>query len=43
MGREFWRTIRVAIEKDNWTARLVVVLLAAGAAALGSCAIVTAR
>ncbi|MGW6911865.1 hypothetical protein [Streptomyces sp. NPDC054940] len=43
MGREFWRTIRVAIEKDNWTARLVVVLLTAGAAALGTCAIVTAR
>ncbi|MGM0349547.1 MULTISPECIES: hypothetical protein [unclassified Streptomyces] len=27
MGREFWRTIRTAIEKDNWTARLVVVFL----------------
>ncbi|MFF4716864.1 hypothetical protein ACFY2V_36540 [Streptomyces eurythermus] len=32
MGREFWRTIRMAIEKDNWTARLVVVFLAAGVA-----------
>lgn len=42
MGREFWRTIRVAIEKDNWTARLVVVLLMAGAAALGICTIVAA-
>ncbi|MEV8351705.1 hypothetical protein ACFVTT_10725 [Streptomyces niveus] len=32
MGREFWRTIRLAIEKDNWTARLVVLLCVAGAA-----------
>lgn len=43
MGREFWRTIRIAIEKDNWTARLVVVLLMEGAAVLGACTIVTAR
>ncbi|CAM5232648.1 hypothetical protein STENM223S_09443 [Streptomyces tendae] len=27
MGREFWRTIRLAIEKDTWTARLVVLLI----------------
>ncbi|MFI9780818.1 hypothetical protein ACIHCV_40255 [Streptomyces sp. NPDC051956] len=31
MGREFWRTIRLAIEKDNWTARLVVLLCITGA------------
>lgn len=30
MGREFWRTVRMAIEKDNWTARLFVVCLAMG-------------
>jgi hypothetical protein len=35
MGREFWRTMRLAIERDNWTARLVVVLLVAGAALCG--------
>lgn len=40
MGREFWRTIRVAIEQDNWTARLVVILLMAVAAVLGVHAIV---
>ncbi|WP_279616759.1 hypothetical protein [Streptomyces curacoi] len=43
MGRAFWRTIRIAIEKDNWTARLVVLALAAGATALVACTIVTAR
>lgn len=42
MGREFWRTIRAAIEKDNWTARLVVVLLMAAVALLGGCVIVAA-
>ncbi|MCX4586559.1 hypothetical protein [Streptomyces sp. NBC_01481] len=36
MAGEFWRTIRKAIEKDNWTARLVVVLLATGAAMFGA-------
>lgn len=30
MGSEFWRTIRLAIERDTWTARLVVLCLAAG-------------
>jgi hypothetical protein len=43
MGREFWRTIRIAIERDNWTARLVVVLVVPAAAALGACAIFAAR
>lgn len=36
MGREFWRTIRMAIEKDTWTARLVVVVYGAGSAALAA-------
>lgn len=36
MGREFWRTIRLAIEKDNWTARLVVLLCITGAALFGT-------
>ncbi|MGA6155445.1 hypothetical protein ACPEIC_19070 [Stenotrophomonas sp. NPDC087984] len=26
MSGEFWRTIQLAMEKDNWTARLVVEL-----------------
>lgn len=40
MVGEFWRTIRWAIEKDNWTARLVVAALAAGVT--GVCCLVTA-
>ncbi|WP_328946427.1 hypothetical protein OG259_38170 [Streptomyces sp. NBC_00250] len=43
MGREFWRTIRMAIQQDNWTARLVVVFCGAGAAALAVYVITTAR
>ncbi|MFI6658306.1 hypothetical protein ACIBL8_22585 [Streptomyces sp. NPDC050523] len=39
MGSEFWRTIQLAMERDNWTARLVVVLCAAGATVLGACSI----
>ncbi|GGT57217.1 hypothetical protein GCM10010271_71180 [Streptomyces kurssanovii] len=35
MAREFWRTIQMAIEKDNWTARLVVALCTSGVAGLG--------
>ncbi|MEQ8142279.1 hypothetical protein [Streptomyces sp. OP7] len=40
MAKEFWRTIRLAIEKDTWTARLVILLLAAGV--VWACARVTA-
>ncbi|MFI8203167.1 hypothetical protein [Streptomyces sp. NPDC085937] len=40
MANEFRRTIRRAIEKDTWTARLVVLLLAAGV--VRACAQVTA-
>jgi len=46
MGRQFWRTLRLAIEKDNWTARLVVVLLttgAAGATWVGASTVAAAR
>ncbi|MCT9076270.1 hypothetical protein [Streptomyces fulvoviolaceus] len=43
MGREFWRTIRIAIERDNPTARLVVVLLTTAAVVLGVCASLAAR
>ncbi|WP_405717524.1 hypothetical protein OG607_01090 [Streptomyces sp. NBC_01537] len=43
MRNEFWRTIQVAIEKDNWTARLVVVLCMTGAAVLGVYTVVAAR
>ncbi|GGW84515.1 hypothetical protein GCM10010297_01360 [Streptomyces malachitofuscus] len=32
MAKEFWRTVRWAIEQDNWTARLVVLLLTAAVA-----------
>ncbi|MFD0551380.1 hypothetical protein ACFQ0X_20975 [Streptomyces rectiviolaceus] len=42
MGKEFWRTIQTAIEKDNWTARLVVILFTTGAVFLGA-HLVTAR
>ncbi|GAA5207609.1 hypothetical protein GCM10023323_23820 [Streptomyces thinghirensis] len=41
MGTEFWRTIQMAIEKDNWTARLVVALCAAAVFALGIYTIAT--
>ncbi|GAB2798645.1 hypothetical protein ACWGJ2_29395 [Streptomyces sp. NPDC054796] len=37
MGREFWRTVQLAVEKDNWTARLVVLFCGAGAVLLGTC------
>ncbi|MGW1752373.1 hypothetical protein ACWCRD_43625 [Streptomyces sp. NPDC002092] len=43
MASEFWRTIQMAMEKDNWTARLVVVLCTTGAAVLGVYTIATAR
>ncbi|MGW4019797.1 hypothetical protein [Streptomyces sp. NPDC005009] len=43
MAKEFWRTIRLAIEKDNWTARLLVVLLAAGVAGPGAWLIMAGR
>jgi hypothetical protein len=43
MGREFWRTIQMAIEKDNWTARLVVVLFTTGATGFGAYMTVVAR
>ncbi|MFG2503590.1 hypothetical protein ACGFSB_35935 [Streptomyces sp. NPDC048441] len=43
MGSEFWRTVQLAIEKDNWTARLVVVLGTTGASVLGAYTIATAR
>ncbi|MER6851284.1 hypothetical protein AB0A81_30570 [Streptomyces flaveolus] len=36
MGREFWRTIQLAIEKDTWTARLVVLLCITGATLFGA-------
>ncbi|MEU3526698.1 hypothetical protein AB0E62_23000 [Streptomyces sp. NPDC038707] len=36
MGREFWRTIRMAIQHDNWTARLVVMLCGIWGAALAA-------
>lgn len=43
MGPEFWRTIRMAIKQDNWTARLVVVLYMTPAAGFGAFAILTGR
>ncbi|MER6617016.1 hypothetical protein [Streptomyces xantholiticus] len=43
MGSEFWRTIQMAIEEDNWTARLVVVLFATAAAAIGAYVISVGR
>ncbi|MFF9212899.1 MULTISPECIES: hypothetical protein [unclassified Streptomyces] len=43
MGTEFWRTIQLAIEKDNWTARLVVALCAVAVAVFGTYSIATAR
>ncbi|MFD4483357.1 hypothetical protein ACFWPU_45700 [Streptomyces sp. NPDC058471] len=43
MGTEFWRTIQMAIEKDNWTARLVVAFCAVAVVALGAYTIATAR
>lgn len=43
MAREFWRTIQMAIEKDNWTARLVVMLCTTGAGVLGAYTIGAAR
>ncbi|MFD3565569.1 hypothetical protein ACFWVU_38770 [Streptomyces sp. NPDC058686] len=43
MGIEFWRTIQMAIEKDNWTARLVVALCTAAVDVLGAYTIATAR
>ncbi|GAA3112575.1 hypothetical protein ACFQ0X_43265 [Streptomyces rectiviolaceus] len=43
MGTEFWRTIQMAIEKDNGTARLVVALCAAAVALLGVYTVATAR
>jgi hypothetical protein len=36
MGREFWRTIQMAIQQDNWTARLVVMFCGTGGAALAA-------
>lgn len=39
MGSEFWRTIRLAIKEDTWTARLVVLLCIAGAALCFVCAV----
>lgn len=41
MGTEFWRTIQMAIVKDNWTGRLVVVLFTTAAAGFGVYAILT--
>ncbi|MGC0338375.1 hypothetical protein [Streptomyces sp. SLBN-8D4] len=41
--REFWRTIQLAVEKDTWTARLVVVLLLLGATTLGACVLLAAH
>jgi hypothetical protein len=43
MGRDFWRTIQIAIERDNWTARLVVILCATAVTALGAYTIAAAR
>jgi len=43
MASEFWRTIQMAIEKDNWTARLVVALCTTAAAVLGVYTIGAAR
>lgn len=43
MGTEFWRTIRMAIEKDNETGRLAVALCAAAVAVLGAYAMILAR
>ncbi|MFD9098995.1 hypothetical protein [Streptomyces collinus] len=43
MGTEFWRTIQMAMEKDNWTARLVVTLCAVAVVVLGASTIATAR
>ncbi|MER6984864.1 hypothetical protein [Streptomyces carpinensis] len=43
MSKEFWRTIQTAIEKDNWTARLVVIFFTTGAAATGTCGVIAAR
>jgi hypothetical protein len=43
MAREFWRTLQMAIEKDNWTARLVVALCMSGVAVLGVYVVGAAR
>lgn len=43
MSGEFWRTIQLAMEKDNWTARLVVAGCVMAAAVLGICMIGAAR
>ncbi|MEU7473950.1 hypothetical protein AB0A94_36555 [Streptomyces sp. NPDC044984] len=43
MGQQFWRTVQMAIQQDNWTARLVVVLCAAWGTALAVYVISTAR
>lgn len=43
MGTEFWRTIQMAVEKDNWTARLVVALCAAAVVVLGIYTIAAAK
>ncbi|MFI5998557.1 hypothetical protein ACIBAC_42815 [Streptomyces sp. NPDC051362] len=41
MGAEFWRTIQMAIEKDNWTGRLVVLLCTGAVVVLGAYTIAT--
>ncbi|MGP3974444.1 hypothetical protein ACTWQF_10650 [Streptomyces sp. 8N114] len=43
MGREFWRTIRMAIQQDNWTGRLVVVLCGTWGGALAAYMVSVAR
>ncbi|MFF0964734.1 hypothetical protein ACWDQO_27050 [Streptomyces sp. NPDC003703] len=43
MGTEFWRTIQVAIEKDNWTTRAVVPFCAAAVVGLGIYTIAAAK
>ncbi|MFI5570842.1 hypothetical protein ACIA6T_26585 [Streptomyces sp. NPDC051740] len=43
MAKEFRRTVRLAIEKDNRTARLLVVVLAAGAAGPGAWLVTAGR
>ncbi len=43
MRTEFWRTIQIAMEKDNWTARVVVGFWAVAVVVLGMWTITAAR
>ena len=43
MGPEFWRTIRMAIKQDNWTARLVIVLCMTPVTGFGAFTIVAGK